>query len=86
MKKNHFFKNLLTIAVMFLFSASVCAQYSGKFVRITSLSDLTDGYYVITGNETDYAMKVNIDGSSQYAQTVAITNDTIANTDETIVW
>lgn len=60
MKKFNFFLTTLFTAVMLMGSTSVWGQYSGTgtFTKITSVDDLTDGYYVIT-NETDAFVMTN---------------------------
>ncbi|MDR2653632.1 MAG: Ig-like domain-containing protein, partial [Prevotellaceae bacterium] len=56
-----------------------------KYVKITSLTDLTDGYYVVTGNGYTNAMTAT---GTNYLNITAVTpvNDTIVNPDASIVW
>ncbi len=84
-----FFRSVLFGLLMMLFSLNVKGAYSGTgtFTKITSLSDLTDGYYVIAFGTT-YAMS-NSYVSSTYLDRLAISptgGNTITNPDETIVW
>ena len=77
------------IALLMLLIPSLgWSQYSGSgtFTKITSTSDLTDGYYVIAYGATQ-AMN-NVNGSNNYFGNTAIspTGTTITNPNAAIVW
>ncbi len=81
------FKFLGILLLVLLVSGKSWGQYSGTgtFTKITSLSDLTDGYYVIAYGTT-YAM--NNTNTSSYFDRTAITpvSNVITNPATTIVW
>ena len=78
------------IALLMLLIPSLgWSQYSGSgtFTKITSTSDLTDGYYVIAYGATQ-AMN-NVNGSNNYFGNTAISptgGTTITNPNAAIVW
>jgi|GEM_PF-1458710 len=82
-------KRKLLLLIIFMLSLGYWGwgQYSGTgtFTKITSLSDLTDGYYVIAYGTT-FAM--NNTNSSNYFGNTAITpsSNTLTNPATTIVW
>src|SRR5690606_8926026 len=59
----------------------------GVFEKITSISDLTDGYYVIT-NETDAFAMNNTHNASNYFESTAVSpvSGQIINPSAAIVW
>ena len=88
MRKFTFLKMMLLAVVMLAGSMGVKGQYtgSGTFNKITSLDDLTDGYYVVVNSGDAYAMN-NTNAGSYFAHT-AITPSagTIINPAAAIVW
>lgn len=68
--------------------ANVNAQYSGSgtFVKITTLSDLTDGYYVIVNSGDGFAMNNIHNGTYLDKTSVVPVSGTIVNPDASIVW
>ncbi len=88
MRKITFFKMMLVALVMLLGSGSVLGQYAGTgtFTKITSLGDLTDGYYVVLNSGDAFAMN-NTNAGTFFAHT-AITPSagTITNPATAIVW
>lgn len=59
----------------------------GTFEKITSVEDLTDGYYVIVGNFTELnAMTNNHNGTYLAREVVTPTGDIIENPNTSIVW
>lgn len=89
MKKLYKFN--LRAFLMFVGSAlvmSMSAQYagSGTFVKITSVDDLTDGYYVVVNSGDGFAMN-NIHNGTYLAHTVITpAAGTLVNPDPSIVW
>jgi len=88
MKKNYF-RNLKTLIGVLFFgiTSAVFGQYtgSGTFVKITSLGDLTDGYYVLVNSGDAFAM--NTTYTTFLAHTsVTPSSGTIVNPDASIVW
>ena len=90
MKKTTFLKTMLLATVMLAGSASVWGQYTGTgtFTKITSLSDLEDGYYVIVNSGDAWAMN---NSTTQVANclgntSVAPSGGKITNPSTTIVW
>lgn len=57
----------------------------GRFEKITSLADLTDGYYVIVGDGTN-AMNTTVASNKLQATTVSVVSNQIANPATSIVW
>lgn len=57
----------------------------GRFEKITSLADLTDGYYVIVGDGTN-AMNTTVASNKLQATTVNVVSNQIANPATSIVW
>ena len=87
MRKTTFFKSLLLATALLLCNGVTLAQYPGigEFTKITSSSELTDGYYVITNETNEFAMN-NIH-DKWYAHTeITPTQNTITNPDASIVW
>lgn len=87
MTKFTFFKTLI-LALALLVGNAAWGQYSGTgtFSKITSLSELTNGYYVIVNSGDGFAMN-NSNGGSYFTNT-AITpvSGKITNPANTIVW
>ena len=66
----------------------VQAQYAGEgtFTKITSLADLTEGYYVIARSNGTPAMK-NVNAGTFFAtNTISPVADTLTDPDASIVW
>ena len=95
MKNKLFFKNVnrswffLILSLFVLTSEKSFSQYSGSgtFTKITSMTDLTDGYYVIAYGTT-FAMN-NTNGTNNYFGNTAITltgGTTVTNPSAAIVW
>jgi len=95
MKNKLFFKNVnrswffLIFSLFVLTSEKSFSQYSGSgtFTKITSMTDLTDGYYVIAYGTT-FAMN-NTNGTNNYFGNTAITptgGTTVTNPSAAIVW
>lgn len=57
----------------------------GRFEKITSLTDLTDGYYVIVGDETN-AMNTTVTSNKLQATSVNVVSNQIVNPATSIVW
>ena len=85
--------------VMPAFDVLVSASFVEKpmvarFVKITNLTNLTEGEYVITGERIageEYAMKASIStGSTKYIErreeAVTLEEDTVTDADEEIIW
>jgi hypothetical protein len=81
-------KSMLLLCALIAGSSSVWAtKYTGTFNQITSASDFTTGYYVITGSGYDKALGTEINSNKRMpGQNVTISNNTITDPDETIVW
>jgi hypothetical protein len=89
MKRNYFRNFQALIGVLFFgIASSVFGQYSGSgtFVKITSLVDLTDGYYVIVNSGDAFAMNNTHNGTFLDRTTVTPSSGTIVNPDASIVW
>lgn len=81
------FQKYIFLLVFMLSSVGVWGQYSGTgtFTKITSLTDLTDGYYVIAYNNT-FAMN-NTNAGSFFANTaIAPPANVITDPATSIVW
>ena len=87
-------KNRWLVTIILLFSFCVAntrgATYTGTFRKITSTDSLQTGYYVITSSESAGSRKalgttINSDKRAT-GQNVTISNDTIRNPDNTIVF
>ena len=82
-------KNYPLILIAFLcFSLSGYGQYSGTgtFTKITSDSELTDGYYVITNQNDEYAMNNTNGGSYFEHSSISPVSNVITNPNASIVW
>lgn len=59
------------------------AQYSGQgtFIKITDINNLTDGYYVITNQTSEFVMtsNVNTSGNNNYFEKINISELTVNN-------
>jgi hypothetical protein len=88
MKHLTFFKaGLLAVALM-VGGVNAFADYSGTgvFNKITSMNELTDGYYVITGGTTAYAMGNTHNGTLLAREEVSIASGQITNPAVSVVW
>ena len=87
----HNLKKLNTLLLLFALmgvSEMGWGQYSGTgtFNKITSLTDLTDGYYVIVNSGDGFAMN-NTNGGSYFEHTsITPSSNTITNPGTSIVW
>lgn len=87
MKTHYLLKRLLLLWV-FAFSASLWGQYTGTgtFTKINSLTDLTDGYYVVANSADGFAMN-NTNAGKFFTKTdISPTSGTITNPSTSIVW
>ncbi len=87
MRKITFLRNLIVLVAL-LIGSSAMGQYSGTgtFTKITSLVDLTDGYYVVVNSGDGFAMN-NTNAGSYFAHTaVTPSTGTIVNPATSIVW
>ncbi|GHT19548.1 hypothetical protein FACS189429_7330 [Bacteroidia bacterium] len=78
----------MLFAAILLISSGNAWGHTGTFTKITSLSDLTDGYYVIAGNSGTFnsAMKAN-SGSNYYdVGPVTVASNSISNPADIYVW
>ena len=73
---------------MMMLVGSAWGQYtgSGTFTKITSLGDLTDGYYVIVNSGDAFAMNNTNAGSFFGNTSVSPSSNTILNPSTSIVW
>lgn len=88
MKKITFFRNLIVLVALLIGSGSAMGQYSGTgtFTKITSLVDLTDGYYVVVNSGDAFAMN-NTNAGSYFEHTaISPSAGTITNPAAAIVW
>lgn len=85
-------KKLLQLSIMIclslLMSEQSWGQYtgSGTFEKITSLGDLTDGYYVILESNEDFAMNNTHNGTFLATTSVNPSSDELNNPSGDIVW
>ena len=87
MRINTLLRYLIVSFIVFFTSVNAWATYSGTgtFTKITSLTDLTDGYYVVAYGTT-FAMS-NTNAGSYFGNTaITPTNNVITNPDVAIVW
>lgn len=87
MTKTSLFKTLLLAITLTLTTVSANAAYSGTgtFTKISTLTDLTDGYYVIAYGTT-FAMS-NTNAGTYFGNTaITPTNNSIIDPASTIVW
>lgn len=88
MKKITFLRNLIVLVALLVGSGSAMGQYSGTgtFTKITSLVDLTDGYYVVVNSGDAFAMN-NTNAGSYFGHTaISPSAGTITNPAAAIVW
>ncbi|KAF0200157.1 MAG: hypothetical protein FD170_3710 [Bacteroidetes bacterium] len=79
---------LFAIIALLLMPSVGWGQYTGTgtFNKITSLTDLTDGYYVIVNSGDGFAMN-NTNGGSYFEHTsITPSSNTITNPGASIVW
>ena len=86
MKKNLRF-TLLSFLLFLGFSSVSWGQYlgAGTFTKITSLAELTDGYYVITNNTDAFAMSNQHTGTLLPPVGVTASSNSITNPPTTLV-
>lgn len=80
---------LLALAVgLMLFTGNVWGQYSGTgtFTKITSIGDLTDGYYVIAEANDEYAMNNVHNGTFLDRTAISPSGGSLTNPSASIVW
>ena len=78
----------LVLVAIFCFVLSGFGQYSGTgtFTKITSLTDLTDGYYVVAEDEEGFAMNNSHNGTFLDRTVISPLGTTITDPSVTIVW
>lgn len=87
MKKTTFFKTILLAVILLVGTGISWAAYpgTGTFTKITDVSDLTDGYYVVAYG-ADFAMNNTNAGSFFVNTAIAPVANSIVNPDVSIVW
>jgi hypothetical protein len=87
MRKFTFIKSLF-LAIALLAGSAVWGQYTGSgiFSKITSLSELTDGYYVIANSGDAFAMNSTNAGSYFGNTAISPSASKIVNPAASIVW
>ena len=84
------FKSFIGLIAMSITACSAMATYdgTGTFTKVTTVEDVTDGYYVLVGNGvTDAMNNDSSDGKGLKGTNVTVTdNTTITNPDKSIVW
>jgi len=88
MTKFTLFKTFILSSLLMLVSLNVQSAYSGTgtFNKITSLTELTDGYYVVVNSGDGFAMN-NSNAGSYFTHTVVTpTNGSITDPSTNIVW
>ena len=89
MKTSRFISVSIGFAIVLgMLAMPALAQYggSGTFTKITTLPELTDGYYVIANSLAGFAMNNGNDGSFFKHTAIAPSNDQLTNPDAAIVW
>lgn len=88
MRKFTFLKMMLLAVVMLAGSMGVKGQYagSGTFNKITSLTDLTDGYYVVVNSGDAFAMNNTHNGTYLGNTAITPTSGSLVNPNASIVW
>jgi hypothetical protein len=76
----------IAISVAFPFKASAQYAGAGTFIEITSVSDLTDGYYVIANSSGAFAMDSAHTGSLYPPADIAPVSGTLVDPPAGIVW
>ena len=90
LKHLHFRIMLLLCALVAGVSSVWATAYNGVFNKITTSDDFTTGYYVVTSSESAATIKAlgsTVDSNKRMpGQNVTISNGTITNPDNSIVW
>lgn len=87
MKRNNFFKLLMLLSILSLGTGWAQYKGTGGFEEVTSLADLTDGYYVIVEQNKEYAMSNFLTrGYLGRAEISLLPSGKMANPSANIVW
>ena len=88
MKKTIFFRTMLLAVIVVASNVGVNAQYSGTgtFNKITSIAELTDGYYVIVNKTDEFAMSNSHTGVYLEKTDITPAGGVLTNPAVSIVW
>ena len=88
MKKSTLFIRSMALMAGLLLAVSGWGQYSGTgtFTKITSIVDLTDGYYVIAEANDQYAMNNTHNGTFLDRTAISPSSGSLTNPSASIVW